>query len=201
MEDRIFYYVDGESHYCRSDMHLKRVYGPDAEFDKFRSPDPNIKLSLNTKGHFLWEKQPLRYVSRIYYFTSIAGQDQDKYDLEAQIRQAGLEPFVIKESSQLDRKRQGQRERTGVIYKAKGVDIALATTMLEDAHQGNFTMAKLYTSDVDFLPVIQAVKRMGKHVEVVGHRSGLGENSPFLTVPDKFQDLDEHTGRFVRKDN
>src|SRR4051812_20506591 len=95
MSEKTYFYVDGESHYIRTREHLKRVHGPDAELDQFKANSPGVEIHLNPKGHFFWEKEQLRYVSRIYYFTSISGNDSDVYELEAQIRKAGLEPVVI----------------------------------------------------------------------------------------------------------
>ena len=76
-----------------------------------------------------------------------------------------------------------------VIEKAKGVDIALAVRMFEDAQSGVYTHCALFTSDLDFLPVIESVQRMGKSVWVYGYKSGIGRNSPLEYVPARFVDL------------
>src|SRR5262249_40574493 len=76
-----------------------------------------------------------------------------------------------------------------IIEKAKGVDIALSAQMLKDAYRNNYTDCYLATSDVDFLPVIQAIRQMGKHVRILGYKDGLAENSPFEHVPDEFIDI------------
>jgi len=51
--------------------------------------------------------------------------------------------------------------------------------MLEDAVRQVFDVCHLYTSDVDFLPVIEAVRSRGKPVYVHGYRNGLAKESPF----------------------
>jgi hypothetical protein len=39
------------------------------------------------------------------------------------------------------------------------------------------------------LPVIEAVRRMGKQVHLYAYKEFLGKNSPLLYVPDVFYDL------------
>jgi uncharacterized LabA/DUF88 family protein len=105
------------------------------------------------------------------------------------IRGYGLEPEVILERRKLTNQRECVLKDTGVIEKPKGVDIALCVRMLEDAYRNNFSTCFLLTSDMDFLPVIQAVRRIGKQVYVLGYRSGLSKQSPFEYVPDHFFDI------------
>lgn len=49
----------------------------------------------------------------------------------------------------------------------KGIDIKLATDMLVHAFRGNYEVAVLVSGDTDFGDALQAVKDLGKHVEVV----------------------------------
>jgi len=70
------------------------------------------------------------------------------------------------------------------------VDIALAVRMLEDSRH-SFEVCHLYTSDIDFLPVIEAVRGQGKQVYVHGYADGLSTDSPFLHACDKFTDLEQ----------
>ncbi len=48
----------------------------------------------------------------------------------------------------------------------KGVDVQLATDMLTHAFKNNYDTAVLVAGDNDFVPSLQAVKDMGKHIEV-----------------------------------
>ena len=48
----------------------------------------------------------------------------------------------------------------------KGIDIMLATDMLHFAWNGLYDVAVLVSGDSDFAYVLQAVKNIGKHVEV-----------------------------------
>jgi uncharacterized LabA/DUF88 family protein len=60
-----------------------------------------------------------------------------------------------------------------------------------DAYSGNFDTCYLFRSDIDYLPVIEAVRRMGRHVIVVGFGEGIARDSPFLYVPERFVDIGE----------
>jgi uncharacterized LabA/DUF88 family protein len=51
--------------------------------------------------------------------------------------------------------------------RQKQVDISLAVDMLEHASRDNFGRAELIAGDSDFVPVVQALVRMGKWVEVI----------------------------------
>jgi hypothetical protein len=61
--------------------------------------------------------------------------------------------------------------------------------MLEDAYHDNYDWCVLATSDIDYLPAIRAVRRMGKQVFVMGDKEAIGENSPFLYLPERFFDI------------
>jgi uncharacterized LabA/DUF88 family protein len=104
----------------------------------------------------------------------------------------GFEPIVIDEPKQLRSQREASREKLALIEKPKGCDIAIATRMVADAAAGLYDACFLFTSDADFLPAVEAVRRMGKVVGVFGVESALGKNSAYLHVPDFFFDLEDH---------
>jgi uncharacterized LabA/DUF88 family protein len=195
--EKVYAYVDGESHYQRSIDSLKTRFGLSSEsldVTRLRAANPNKSpLTLNAKGCLFWVHPYLSFhvkkFDRIVYFTSMVGSGDQVFKLQQQIRDADMEPEVVVETSDLAEQRKYKREQGGMIYKPKGVDIALAVRMLEDAYLDNYQTAVLFTSDVDYLPVIKAVRRMGKVVLVRGYASGLGDRSPLLYVPDSFSDL------------
>ena len=49
----------------------------------------------------------------------------------------------------------------------KGVDIKIATDMIVDATRELYDVAMLVSGDTDFADALQAIKNMGRHVEVV----------------------------------
>jgi uncharacterized LabA/DUF88 family protein len=55
----------------------------------------------------------------------------------------------------------------------------------------------LLTSNVDFIPVIEAVQRMGKRVFVFGFRAGLASPSEFGYVPARFIDLEPRMSEYL----
>jgi len=113
------------------------------------------------------------------------------HELMVTLRDFGLEPSIVHERSDLKAQRQNVLNTQQLIEKPKGVDIALAVRMLEDAYHQAFDVCHLYTSDVDFLPVIHAIRARGKQVCVHGYKNGLSQRSPLLHVPDQFIDLEE----------
>lgn len=64
--------------------------------------------------------------------------------------------------------------------------------MVADAAANLYDCCLLFTSDADFLPAIEAIRRMGKTVWVFGYKSALPKRSPYLYVPDRFVDLREN---------
>ncbi len=137
--------------------------------------------------------------NRAVYFTSFAGGDVDLHEVRTFIRSQGFEPQVIKETSQLADQREHRRERSGWIYKPKGVDIGLAVRVLEEAHRDIFDRCFLFTSDVDYLLVIEDVRRTGKSVVVCGYPSGLGDRSALEYVPDLFINLEDRVKQYTVK--
>ena len=140
----------------------------------------------------------LSYMDRAVYFTSFSGSPDECYKETVLIRELGFEPYVVHEDKQLARQREAALATTNIIEKAKGVDIALTVRMIEDAYRDNYQTCHLYTSDADYLPVIEAVRRMGKQVYVFGYKDSLGKNPRLLHVPDRFVDLGEVMQRYER---
>lgn len=203
-----YLYVDGESHFIRSRECWKKLHGTDAELEEATCNtvvtggllSGRQNLAVNYKSKFFWAPIIASYswtyesfnISRAVYFTSFSGMPDELHRVKVEIRESGFEPYVIPESSKLAKQRESTLQLAGVIEKAKGVDIALSVRMLEDAYRDNYRLCILLTSDIDFLPVIEAVRRMGKQVVVMGYKDGLSANSPFLFVPDRFVDLGDH---------
>ena len=63
---------------------------------------------------------------------------------------------------------QKRRVNGKIIYEVKEDDIYLAVDMVRLAHKNEFDTAILISSDGDFVPVIDAVREIGKNVENVG---------------------------------
>jgi len=82
------------------------------------------------------------------------------------------------------------------VIKSKGVDIALAVRAIDDAHRNLFHVCALFVSDIDYLPLIETLRSIGKAVYVFGYGEGIAKESPFMYAPDRFIDIGEE---FMRK--
>ena len=195
MGDRTFLYVDGESHFVRSERAWRNIHGEQASLENLRhvGEQPADQLVLvRPKAKIFWTRKMNPGIQRAVYFTAASGDDPTMHEFRVSLRSFALEPAVEHESSQLASRRANTLSTTSVIEKAKGVDIALTVRMLHDAYHLAFDECHLYTSDVDFVPLIREIQsRGGIRVFVHGYKNGLGSNSELLHVPDAFFDLEE----------
>jgi uncharacterized LabA/DUF88 family protein len=139
---------------------------------------------------------PTGVLQRAIYFTTYTGTPEGLHAARVRLREAGFEPQVVLEQKDLAKRRENVLRKDALLIKGKGVDVALTVRMLEDAYHGNYDTCIVLTSDIDYLPVIEAVRRMGKQVIVAGHGDGLAKDSPFYYVPERFIDLGE---QFMRQ--
>ena len=109
--------------------------------------------------------------------------------MRVQLRKYGFEPIVIREPKDQKKRRDSTLKQHCLIEKPKGCDIALATRLVADAAADLYDCCFLFTSDADFIPAVEAVRRMGKVVWVFGYKQALAERSLYLFVPDRFVDL------------
>jgi uncharacterized LabA/DUF88 family protein len=70
----------------------------------------------------------------------------------------------------------------------KGVDVMLATDLLHFAWNGLYDIAVLVSGDADYAYALQAVKNMGKHVEVAYFENNISKD--LLDIADKRHLLD-----------
>ena len=70
----------------------------------------------------------------------------------------------------------------------KGVDIKLATDMIIHASRDNYDVAILVSGDTDFVDMVQAVKDLGKNVEVA--LFGRGTSRALREVADRVVSVD-----------
>jgi len=201
-------YIDGESHFIRTEQAVKEVFDASATLESMIEQIETKQqehLALNSfyalcfdrRCKFFWTDDAVDTVwnrtktapdCRVY-FTSFSGDEDTLHSLKVKLRNYGFEPQIVKEVRSLAKQRGTTLGNDGIIEKPKGVDIALSVRMLEDAHRGAFQECILFTSDVDYIPVIEAVQRMGKRVCVYGYRNGIGKNSAMEYVPFEFLDL------------
>jgi hypothetical protein len=89
---------------------------------------------------------------RAHYYTSMTGDDVKMTAVREALWKLGFQPEVFKKDSQTK--------------KSKGVDVALTTDFLWNAFQDNYDVAILVAGDGDYVPMVNAAKRLGKVVYV-----------------------------------
>ena len=73
--------------------------------------------------------------------------------------------------------RLGIWKQRGDIMVEKGVDVMLATDLVTHAYKDHYDTAIVVSGDADFYPALQAVKDVGKHVEVAAFDMNLSAES------------------------
>lgn len=208
---RIHAYVDGESHYERSLALWKLLHGHHAELSHIEPSTPSSGtaaypdagkplIRLDARSKFFWD--PLypfippypfggHVIDGAVYFTAFSGDEDTHHQASVAIRKQRFDPRIVRERKQLADHRKHQALSHGLLEKAKGVDISLSVRVLEDAYHNIFDVCYFFTSDIDFLPVIRVIQRLGKKVVLFGYAHGMGTRSELEYVPDAFIDLGE----------
>lgn len=90
--------------------------------------------------------------TRHFYYTSVKGDDNKMLDTEIALKKIGIEdPRVFKRPSDPSR-------------KSKAVDIQLTVEMLSHAYNKNYDVAILVAGDGDYVPLVKAVRDVGRRV-------------------------------------
>lgn len=119
-------------------------------------------------GRFVEKLTAGRNLVRAYYYnvrqdrahSLTAAQDQDRF-------LASLDVIPYLET------KLGIHKQRGVEMVEKGVDVMIATDLVSGAFKSLYDTAILVSGDGDFFPAIEAVKDLGKHVEVVAFEDNL----------------------------
>lgn len=109
-----------------------------------------------------------RHLYRIYYYNIL--QDTEKKGQAYQDQQKFFSSLYKIPYLEV---RLGTSKYRGEVMVEKGVDIMLATDLLQFAWQGVYGTAILVTGDGDFTYAAQAVKNFGKYVEIAAFPSNL----------------------------
>jgi uncharacterized LabA/DUF88 family protein len=163
MEDRVAIFIDGSNLYHS----LRSSFGRnDLNFAEFSS-----KLCGS------------RRLFRTYYYNVLQdpGQRPDGYREQQEFLD------VLRKTPYLEVRLGSTKIAQGVPVE-KGIDIMLATDLLYFAWNKFYDVAVLVSGDADFAYALQAVKNMGKHVEVAHFESGVSKD--LLNVADNRYLLD-----------
>jgi uncharacterized LabA/DUF88 family protein len=191
MADLVVTYIDGESHYERLLAAWRKLHGDKASLNQLRfKDDPDERLILHLPNAKVFWTRRWSPGQRTIYFTAVSGDLPVVHDARKKIREFDLDPHVVHEKKANAEQRRNLLESAVLIEKPKGVDCAIFVRMMDEAHSGLYQICNLYTSDADYVPVIEAVMNKGKRVIVHGFKQSLGEYSDLEHVA-KFMDLEE----------
>ncbi len=151
MEDRVAIFIDGSNLY-----HALR-----ANFSRHN-------LNFTEFAHKLCGS---RRLFRTYYYNALQDPIQKPDGYREQQEFLG----ILQKTPYLE-VRLGSTKLTQGIPVEKGVDIMLATDLLYFAWNDFYDVAVLVSGDSDFAYALQAVKNMGKHVEVAYFESGISRD-------------------------
>lgn len=157
MEKRIAIFIDGSNLYHALKTNFKRH---DLNFTEFTD-----KLCGS------------RNLFRIYYYNVL--QDPIQWPEGHREQQEFLD--ILRKTPYLEVRLGGTKMTQGVSVE-KGIDIMLATDLLYFAWNDFYDVALLVSGDSDFAYALQAVKNMGKHVEVAYFERGISKD--LLNVAD-----------------
>jgi len=215
---RVSAYIDGENHYLRSREACKLIHGDMITPQNAREasrvsgasafPDEVAPiLEAREDLFYFWDKHVFDHIHRKYrrrisgttysvsegvYATSVVGDIDKTHKARVWIRSRGFDALIRHEPAKTRDSRLAQGG------KPKTVDVALAVRILEDAYQGVYDACYVFTSDVDFIPAIEAVRRLGKQVYVCGYKNGIGKRSELEFIPTEFVDLTERVRTYVK---
>lgn len=165
----------------------------------YHSLDENCRrFDLDFKG-FAEKLAGGRELHRVYYYNvqrdsernHQAFQDQQKF-------------FSALYNTPYFEVRLGTSKQRGEITVEKGVDIMLATDLLQMSWNNLYDVAILVSGDGDFAYAVQQVKNTGKHVEVAAFPSNVAweltqvADDRILFTPEFFKDLWTRKGASVR---
>ena len=131
-----------------------------------------------------------RSLFRIYYYNVL--RDADRNPQAFQDQQKFLSALYNTPYLEV---RLGVSKMRGEVAVEKGVDIMLATDLLHYGWEDLYDVAIVVSGDGDFAYAVQAVKNMGKHVEIAAFQSNLSweltqvADERQLFTPEYFSDL------------
>jgi len=165
MEDRVAVFIDGSNLYHALRANFSRY---DLNFAEF------IKKLCGTRRLF-----------RAYYYNVM--QDPSQRADTHRDQQDFL--FALRETPYLEVRLGGTKLAQGVTIE-KGIDVMLVTDLLNLAWEDLYDVALLVSGDSDFAYALQAVKNLGKYVEVAYFESNVSRD--ILDVADNKHLIDKN---------
>src|SRR5262245_61397216 len=117
MGGRTFVYIDGESHFLRSEDAWRKLHGPDACLERLRyiGQTEGQLILVDSKAKIFWTRKMNPGADRSYYFTTAAGDAPALHKIKVTLRNFDLDPVVLPERKQAARQRQNLLQTTSLI--------------------------------------------------------------------------------------
>ena len=165
VEDRVAIFIDGSNLYHALRANFNRY---DLKFTEF------VKKLCGSRRLF-----------RAYYYNVLQDQSQrpDAYREQQDFLSA------LRETPYLDVRLGGTKLAQGVTVE-KGIDVMIVTDLLNFAWDDLYDVAVLVSGDSDFAYALQAVKNLGKYIEVAYFESNVSRD--ILDVADNKHLLDRN---------
>jgi len=165
MEDKVAIFIDGSNLYHALENNFRRH---DLNFTEF------VRKLCGSRSLF-----------RTYYYNVL--QEPAKRSDTHKVQSEFLD--VLQKTPYLEVRLGSTKLAQGVSVE-KGIDIMLATDLLYFAWNNSYSVAVLVSGDSDFAYALQAVKNMGKHVEVAYFENVVSKD--LLEIADYQHLLDRH---------
>jgi len=151
-DERVMVFIDGSNLYHVLSQGCGRH---DLQFDKF-----SYKLANG------------RSLQRTYYYN--IRQESDTNPTVGMEQQKFLDSLYDTPYVEV---RLGIWKQRGDVMVEKGVDVMLATDLVVHAYKDHYDTAIVVSGDADFYPALQAVKDVGKHIEVAAFDMNMSSES------------------------
>ncbi|MCY4355628.1 MAG: NYN domain-containing protein [Truepera sp.] len=165
MTERVALFIDGSNLYNGMRENLR-----------------NTRVNLQ---EFITQLTRERTLVRAYYYNAPLTEDYDTELRDGQHRffeSLRRIPYVTVRLGRLHRRNDGS-------LVEKGIDVALAVESLSLAYENAYDTALLVSGDGDYVELVEAIKRRGKHVECAMFKSQSAEI--LFEFTDVFRPLDE----------
>ena len=167
--ERVAVFIDGSNFYYA----LNKTFG-------------KTQIRFDALARKLTDHAPDRKLVRVYYYNAVVDQDDGSEQYKGQ--QRFLEslrhtPYLQLKLGRLERRRiaewdslssEQKKQIEDIVGKPlrdythveKGVDVQMSVDMLQLAVADTYDTAVIISGDGDFAPAVEAVKQLGKHVEL-----------------------------------
>ena len=186
--NRVMFFIDGENLVMR--------------FQNMKKQDRKPKDGcIHIENTFVWHSDiipnEIRDIFRVSYYTSGVGDEDKLTEIKQKIKAVKydyLGPLYSSLGGLSHQKYSGQLfprvyKKTKQSERSKGVDINITIDMLDYARLENVDTMYLLSGDGDFIPLIEAVMRLGKRVNVMALSDGL--NPQLKYCADEFECIDD----------